>query len=140
MKNAFCQLLKPGHHLKVCRGLIDHHGVYAGIHGGIPVVVELSKPSDGGVVRVTPLEKFRGGGTVQIVSHPWGLPLNVVVENARRAIGKRAYDPLTWNCEHFATSCATGVAKSRQVESIGCAVLVGIGVLSCAALLDSLAA
>lgn len=40
------------------------------------------------------------------------------VERARSCIGKRGYNLLLHNCEHFAIWCKTGVEKSEQVEDI----------------------
>lgn len=36
------------------------------------------------------------------------------VRNAKRSIGKKGYDALDNNCEHLATKCKTGKAKSKQ--------------------------
>jgi hypothetical protein len=40
---------------------------------------------------------------------------DAAVERAWSRVGERAYSVLLWNCEHFATWCATGVAFSMQV-------------------------
>lgn len=40
------------------------------------------------------------------------------VARARRRIGEKSYDLLENNCEHFAVWCKTGIAESRQVESL----------------------
>jgi tRNA A37 methylthiotransferase MiaB len=40
---------------------------------------------------------------------------------ARRAaahVGREGYCPVVANCEHFATWCATGERRSRQVEAV----------------------
>ncbi|CAK5111192.1 unnamed protein product [Meloidogyne enterolobii] len=43
---------------------------------------------------------------------------NEVVERARKELGKREYRLWTWNCEHFATWCKFGEAKSPQIKSL----------------------
>lgn len=40
------------------------------------------------------------------------------VQRARSCIGKRGYNLVVHNCEHFAVWCKTGVEKSEQVDEI----------------------
>lgn len=110
------RFVQPGNHIKVSRGLYDHHGIYMGIRNGVHVVAELAKPGEGGVVRLVTWATFGRGSEVQIVDHPNGLPLQAVVDNVIRTPRWRKYDLLDWNCEHFATWCSTHEARSQQVE------------------------
>jgi hypothetical protein len=110
--------VQPGNHIKVGRGLYDHHGIYMGVRGGVHVVAELAKPGEGGMVRFVSWDTFSRGAMVQIVDHPNGLPLAAVVANVLRTPRWRKYDLLDWNCEHFATWCSTHQATSSQVDGI----------------------
>jgi hypothetical protein len=110
--------IEPGNHIKVGRGLYDHHGIYMGVRGGVHVVAELAKPGEGGIVRLVSLSTFSRGGTVQVVDHPDGLPLPFVIANVLRTPRLRKYDIFDWNCEHFATWCSTHEARSEQVRTM----------------------
>lgn len=107
-------ILKPGQHIKASRLFFEHHGV----HIGNGWVAELSKPWEGGTIRYVSLAEFARGGTVSLVHHANALPPGAVLENVRRAPSDLSYRLLDWNCEHFATWCATGVARSAQVEAV----------------------
>ncbi len=125
----------PGNHIKVGRGLYDHHGIYMGLRGGVHVVAELAKPGEGGIVRLVSWNTFSRGAAVQIVGHPNGLPLDAVVANVLRTPRWRKYDLFDWNCEHFATWCSTHVAQSEQVRTVigGVAVALFVALLASAA-------
>jgi hypothetical protein len=129
------RIVQPGNHVRVNRGLFYHHGIYMGVREGTPVVAELAKPSEGGVVRLVTWATFTRGGAVEIVDHPNGLPLHAVVENVRRAPRWRKYDLFDWNCEHFATWCSTHVVRSEQVRTIvgGVAIALLVAIFASAA-------
>lgn len=40
------------------------------------------------------------------------------VERAVSRLGDRDYHPTQWNCEHFASWCVTGIARSEQIEDL----------------------
>ncbi|XP_053382265.1 uncharacterized protein LOC128549517 [Mercenaria mercenaria] len=42
-------------------------------------------------------------------------PGQIVVKRAESKLGTNDYNPLKWNCEHFATWCRYGKAVSKQV-------------------------
>ncbi|CAF2879352.1 unnamed protein product [Rotaria sp. Silwood2] len=46
-----------------------------------------------------------------------------IVERARRALGKKGYNLLKYNCEHFATECRYGRSWSHQ--SVGPGLSLG---------------
>jgi uncharacterized protein YycO len=64
------------------------------------------------------------------------------VDRALSRVGERGYSLTGWNCEHFATWCATGVAASQQVadaivafmELLKTMLIVGLGMLTGVAL------
>lgn len=110
----------PG--LPVCYG---HHGIDLG-----DGTVVHARPDDtarlfaGGRVVRTSLAEFAAGAAVEIVSDPPArFPPQEIVDRAVRHIGREGYCPVIDNCEHFATWCATGERRSRQVD----AVIAGIG-------------
>lgn len=79
---------------------------------------DFRKPFEGGRVVRTPCEEFADGRTVVIVTEPPAA--HTPEEVARRAeahVGRDGYCPVVANCEHFATWCATGRHRSRQLEA-----------------------
>ena len=46
------------------------------------------------------------------------LPVEVILDKARRALNQEGYNLVYSNCEHFATECRYGQANSRQVRRI----------------------
>lgn len=91
----------------------SHHGIYVGNF----TVAELVPPNLGGTARYRTFAEFLRGRSFYVVDHPNGLDLDAVAARAHWAIGRLDYDLLSFNCEHFANWCATGVARSHQVES-----------------------
>lgn len=110
--------VQSGSHIKVDRGLYDHHGIYMGVRGSVHVVAELAKPGEGGRVSFVSWDTFSRGEMVQMVDHPNALPSAAVISNVLRTPRWRKYDLLDWNCEHFATWCSTHQANSSQVDGI----------------------
>ena len=79
---------------------------------------DFRKPFEGGRVVRTSLEEFADGRSVEVVTEPPAA--HAPEEVARRAeahVGRDGYCPVVANCEHFATWCATGRHRSRQVEA-----------------------
>jgi hypothetical protein len=46
------------------------------------------------------------------------LPVEAIINKARRALNQEGYNLVYSNCEHFATDCRYGEANSRQVRMI----------------------
>ncbi len=67
-------------------------------------------------VRRESMEEFAQGKTINVVHHQDRLSPETTVAIAQSLVGRQGYHLLDGNCEHFATLCATGKAKSRQVE------------------------
>lgn len=108
--------------LPICYG---HHGIDVG-----DGTVVHARPDDarrlfaGGRVVRTTLEEFAAGEDVEIVPDPPAsfLP-DEIVARAMQQVGRDGYCPVIDNCEHFATWCATGERRSRQID----ALVTGIG-------------
>ena len=74
--------------------------------------------SGGGIVR-TSLEEFARGQQVRVVHEPAALfSQEDVALRAEQHVGREGYSPVTDNCEHFTTWCATGRCESRQIDII----------------------
>jgi len=127
MKN---EELRPGDIIFTDRFLYRHYGIYAG-HDR--VIHYSSRNGDFGndvCVRETSMKRFVKGGSYQIAEFDAKqgkekcFSREETVSRARSRIGKKGYNLLFNNCEHFALWCKTGVNKSDQVEKTLCAVLL----------------
>ena len=98
------------------------------LHHGIDVgdgTVVHARPDDprrifgGGRVVRTTLEEFAAGSRVGVESDPpAAFPPGEIVRRALEHVGREGYSPVVDNCEHFATWCATGRRKSRQIDRL----------------------
>jgi hypothetical protein len=74
--------------------------------------------SGGSVVR-TSLAEFARGAAIRVVEEPAALfSAEDVAVRAEQLVGRDGYSPVTDNCEHFTTWCATGRCESRQIDII----------------------
>ncbi|GHU14335.1 hypothetical protein FACS1894161_4930 [Spirochaetia bacterium] len=104
------------------RGKYCHYGIYA---GNGRVIHHAANSRDFGfniAVRETSFERFAKGDKVFV----YEIPLNNMrysgaetLRRARSQIGKRDFNLLFNNCEHFAMWCKTGKRHSNQVEDTG---------------------
>jgi hypothetical protein len=93
-----------------------HHGIE--LPGGR--MAENSPPG----VRIVSFDDFAGGRPTTVVSRdPSPAERDQAVERALSRIGERRYSLGGWNCEHYASWCATGFACSQQVASVVAAFL-----------------
>lgn len=69
-------------------------------------------------IRRTSLEEFHWGNKVEIVKHANSLEDDTVIHRALEAVGDQAYFLSHNNCEHFASWCKVGTARSWQVEGM----------------------
>jgi hypothetical protein len=80
---------------------------------------DFADPFGGGSVVRTPLGDFAAGAPVRrCVEPPTAFSPDEVAARAERHVGRDGYCPVVDNCEHFATWCATGERRSRQVEAV----------------------
>lgn len=126
----------------VHRGLYKHYGVYVG--GGQAVHFAAKDGSetnaDSAIVHKCEMSAFLKGGMLLVdtlVKHKYSFE-----ETAQRAlscVGERGhfdngYNLVFNNCEHFASWCASGEDRSKQVESVvqkaaavAAAIVIGAG-------------
>jgi len=107
-----------GDHIKVRRmgGLYSHHGIDMGDGTIIHFCGEPLRVEDARVCRV-PMEEFLQGGEPIIVSYEGDEQCEeAVVAMAEAQLGRRGYDVVMNNCEHFVYHCKTGIRRSLQVE------------------------
>lgn len=79
-------------------------------------------------VRETTLEEFSNGRRVHCEPVANSLDSETTLKRARSRVGERIYNLESYNCEHFARECKTGVPISHQVErmhAVGKATLQG---------------
>lgn len=102
-------------------GFVAYH--HLGIDLGDGTVVharpdDFREPFGGGRVVRTSFEEFADGRAVVVVTDPPAAhPPEEIAVRALEAVGRDGYCPVVANCEHFATWCATGRRRSRQVEA-----------------------
>jgi hypothetical protein len=108
--------MASGDHIRVNRGLYWHHGIDLGDDTVIHAAGEPGRRKIGAIVRCTSMGEFLRGGRAVRVEAFGSLPVEEVVQRARRALGQGGYSLLFNNCEHFAYWCQTGQLGSRQVE------------------------
>lgn len=106
-----------GDHLVVDRIIYTHHGIYIGngevIHFNSTIKTKMSA-----VICKTTLEDFAKGQTIEVIPHtnrPYSRKESV--RRAKSYVGKKGYNLITNNCEHFVNHCIEGVKKSDQVNS-----------------------
>jgi hypothetical protein len=97
-----------------------HHGIDMG--DGTVVHArphDFRNPFGGGSVVRTSLAEFAEGREVRLTLEPPALfPAEEVARRAAALVGRDGYCPVVANCEHFASWCATGERRSRQVEAV----------------------
>jgi hypothetical protein len=97
-----------------------HHGIDMGdgtiVHARPH---DFRNPFGGGSVVRTSLEEFADGEEIRPTqAQPAAFPPEEVARRAAAHVGRDGYCPVVANCEHFATWCATGERRSRQVEAV----------------------
>ena len=106
-----------GDHIYVRRGglLYSHHGIYDGEGTVINFKGEDKEKRDPAVI-ITDMDKFLDGGKLRRRKYKERLPYSESLRIARGNLLKKGYSLRVNNCEHFATYCATGKKKSKQVR------------------------
>lgn len=69
-------------------------------------------------IRRTSMQEFHWGNKVEVVPHASPLDSESVLQRADESVGQEAYILSHNNCEHFATWCKVGTARSWQVEGM----------------------
>ena len=106
-----------GDHLIVNRGLYRHHAV----DRGDGTVVHFAGPGRNktvAAVRIDTFQDFANGGAVRIRVYGQGFDPEETVWRAESMLGATGYHLISYNCEHLASWCVTGIAESRQVEGL----------------------
>ncbi|MBM4290265.1 MAG: hypothetical protein FJ138_01495 [Deltaproteobacteria bacterium] len=101
-----------GAHLTVHYATFYHHGVDC----GDGTVIHMSRELGG--VRRSSFEEFADGRDVYIEELPARFSPDEVVRRAAGRLGEGGYNVVSNNCEHFATWCREGHARSRQVGDV----------------------
>ena len=109
--------LNHGDHIYVRRKrlLYSHHGIYAGAGVVIHYKGAEKEKRDPAVI-ITDLYNFLNGGRLRRRNYKERLPYSESLRIAREHLSKKGYSLRVNNCEHFATYCATGKRKSKQVR------------------------
>jgi cell wall-associated NlpC family hydrolase len=116
--------LNRGDHIYVRRLVYSHHGIYTGNGTAIHYTGE-EKEKKYPRIRETTIEDFLKGGRLKRRTYTKRLPPAKTISLAKKHLSDNRYSLAFNNCEHFATYCATGKRKSRQLrKAVG--GLVGI--------------
>jgi len=116
--------LNLGDHIYVRRLVYSHHGIYAGDGNVIHYTGEEKEKKDP-LIRETDIEAFLKDGKLRRRDYKKRLPPSESLSLAKKHLSDNSYSITLNNCEHFATYCAAGKRKSRQLrEAVG--GLVGI--------------
>jgi hypothetical protein len=123
--------LLPGDHIYVRRGglVYSHHGIFAGERSVIHFKGEDKEKRDPFVV-LSDIESFLNGGKLRRRIYKERLPHSETLRMARELLSTKGYNLASNNCEHFATFCATGKGKSKQVRrTIASFGIIGIALI-----------
>lgn len=109
--------LECGDHVYVKRTgrFYTHHGIYTEDGTVIHYTGQESEKRDP-LVTETSLPEFLRGGRLRRRAYGTRLAGPAAARLAREQLSSRGYSLAFNNCEHFATYCATGKRKSRQVR------------------------
>jgi hypothetical protein len=125
---------KKADHIRVSRGLYNHHGIYVSddeiIHFTGDDADNILDWSKNEVIQ-TGLADFLRGGTLEVKEYTEDelldlYPVDHIVHFARASFGDRGYNLAFNNCEHFANMCTLGRFRSKQVERVIDIILGGV--------------
>ncbi len=123
-------LVLPGDHIYVKRKtrFYTHHGIYIGEGKVIHFTGSIREKVDP-EVRETNLSRFLKGGKLKQHNYHKRLSPSETIRTAKEQLSDKNFSMIWNNCEHFATYCATGKKKSRQVKRAlsGLSSVVGAG-------------
>ena len=101
------------------------HNFFIGLH---------KEKRDPGVI-MTQIDNFLSGGRLRRRNYKSRLPYSETLRIAAEHLSKKGYSLAFNNCEHFATYCATGKKKSRQVRRVMSGI-VGVTIAIAAAVIQ----
>ena len=113
--------------IRVAVGGIYHFGIYVSdeevIQFGLPPVSRVGVRDSDVEVLSSNIDSFLAGGFLEVCEFDKkekkkNRTPDEVVDYARSKIGKRGYNILYNNCEHFANECVNGVQICRQAEDL----------------------
>lgn len=116
---------KKGDHIRVDRGLYNHHGIYISdnevIHFTGRDADNILDWSNNEVIS-TNLEEFERGDILQVKDYTDEeigdlYPVSHIVNYSRACLGDKGYNLIFNNCEHFANVCTLGRFRSNQVQN-----------------------
>ena len=108
--------LIPGDHIYTWRRgiLYTHHGIYIGNNKVIHLSGSEENEKINPTVKETSLEYFLRGGTLKRIEYSQRLDRNETLRITNNSLHDTTYNILFYNCEHFATYCASGRNESSQ--------------------------
>lgn len=110
-------LLKIADHIAWHRPYVMwHHAIVAGIDIARNLLEIIHYTKNAVVKQCIKAEELRSNCFRFDYTRCITYPPEVVIQRAESRIGERRYDLLRNNCEHFATSCKTGIADSIQIQ------------------------
>lgn len=119
------QAPQQGDHIRVSRGVYNHHGIYISHR---EVIHFSSKDDDnllgdGNEVILTSLSQFLRTGILEVKIYNADerkdlYPVNDIVRWAKDSLGDSGYNIVFNNCEHFANWCTLGRFHSQQVSNV----------------------
>ncbi len=119
---------KFGDMIRISFGNFYHYGIFISeeevIQFGLPPFEGLlNRKFEDIEVCVTDVDTFSGGRVIEVASIEKSdkkkrIPPKKTVQRARESIGKRGYDILHNNCEHFARYCYLGEKRCEVTESV----------------------
>ena len=117
MKKITEEDLIRGDHIYVRRNglLYSHHGIYAG-EGAVINYKGADKEKRDPAVIITDIDNFLNCGKLRRRNYKKRIPHSESLRNAQELLSEKGYSLPGNNCEHFATYCATGKKKSKQVR------------------------
>lgn len=108
--------LEPGQPVKIGRRGYNHYAIVSDrIAEGRPMLISLSRRT--GTVAEEPWDEVVQGRRVTPSALPSELPAPEIIARARAHLGRRRYNLLSDNCEHFVREALGLPARSRQLET-----------------------
>ncbi len=119
------QTPQTGDHIRVSRGVYNHHGIYISDEE----IIHFSGDGDDNIlggnntVCTTTLAKFTQNGKLEVRLYTDEelddlYSVSGIISYARQSLGESGYSVIYNNCEHFANMCTLGKFRSYQVDRL----------------------